>query len=43
VRPEKISFGEPGAGALAARVTNRVFQGNHWLLPAGDAARRRGW
>ena len=41
VRPEKISFGEPGAGALAARVTNRVFQGNHWLYqlatPLGDA------
>ena len=41
VRPEKISFGEPGAGALAARVANRVFQGNHWLYqlqtPLGDA------
>jgi putative spermidine/putrescine transport system ATP-binding protein len=31
VRPEKISFGGAGPGALAARVTNRVFQGNHWL------------
>jgi putative spermidine/putrescine transport system ATP-binding protein len=31
VRPEKIAFGAPGPGALAARVTNRVFQGNHWL------------
>jgi putative spermidine/putrescine transport system ATP-binding protein len=41
VRPEKISFGEPGPGALPARVTNRVFQGNHWLVqfhtPLGDA------
>ena len=31
VRPEKIAFGEPGPAALPARVTNRVFQGNHWL------------
>jgi len=31
VRPEKISFGAPGANALAARVSSRVFQGNHWL------------
>jgi putative spermidine/putrescine transport system ATP-binding protein len=31
VRPEKIFFGEPGPAALPARVTNRVFQGNHWL------------
>jgi putative spermidine/putrescine transport system ATP-binding protein len=41
VRPEKIAFGAPGPGALAARVTNRVFQGNHWLYqlatPLGDA------
>ncbi len=41
VRPEKISFGAPGPGALAARVANRVFQGNHWLYqlqtPLGDA------
>ncbi|MBK9244777.1 MAG: ABC transporter ATP-binding protein [Burkholderiales bacterium] len=32
VRPEKIAFGEPGPAALPARVTNRVFQGNHWLV-----------
>ncbi len=41
VRPEKISFGAPGPGALAARVASRVFQGNHWLYqmqtPLGDA------
>jgi putative spermidine/putrescine transport system ATP-binding protein len=37
VRPEKIAFGEPGPGALAARVTNRVFQGNHWLYQLSTA------
>ena len=31
VRPEKIAFGPPGPAALDATVSNRVFQGNHWL------------
>ena len=31
VRPEKITFGPVGPAALAATVTSRVFQGNHWL------------
>jgi putative spermidine/putrescine transport system ATP-binding protein len=31
VRPEKISFGVAGPAALAAKVSSRVFQGNHWL------------
>jgi putative spermidine/putrescine transport system ATP-binding protein len=31
VRPEKIAFGAAGPSALPGRVTNRVFQGNHWL------------
>ncbi|GLH81098.1 ABC transporter ATP-binding protein [Bradyrhizobium sp. SSBR45G] len=29
VRPERISFGDAG---LAARITSRIFQGNHWLF-----------
>ncbi|MGJ5180127.1 ABC transporter ATP-binding protein [Bradyrhizobium oligotrophicum] len=29
VRPERINFGEAG---LAARITSRIFQGNHWLF-----------
>jgi putative spermidine/putrescine transport system ATP-binding protein len=41
IRPEKIAFGEPGPAALAAKVVNRVFQGNHWLYqletPLGGA------
>jgi putative spermidine/putrescine transport system ATP-binding protein len=41
VRPEKMAFGAPGPSALAARVTSRVFQGNHWLYqldtPLGEA------
>jgi putative spermidine/putrescine transport system ATP-binding protein len=40
VRPEKIAFGTPGPSALTARVSSRVFQGNHWLYemetPLGD-------
>ena len=39
VRPEKIRFTDDSLGRLAGRVTNRVFQGNHWLYhvdtPAG--------
>ena len=31
VRPEKIGFGPAGSAALAATVSSRVFQGNHWL------------
>ena len=41
IRPEKIAFGEGGPSALAAKVVNRVFQGNHWLYqldtPLGPA------
>jgi putative spermidine/putrescine transport system ATP-binding protein len=37
VRPEKIAFGPPGATALPATVTARVFQGNHWLYQLDSA------
>ena len=42
VRPEKISFAGDHGARLAGRVSNRVFQGNHWLFhvetPAGLVA-----
>jgi len=32
VRPEKVGFGSEVDKGLAARITNRIFQGNHWLF-----------
>jgi putative spermidine/putrescine transport system ATP-binding protein len=32
VRPEKVGFAGAGAPGLEARVTTRIFQGNHWLF-----------
>ncbi|YBV93891.1 ABC transporter ATP-binding protein (plasmid) [Phyllobacteriaceae bacterium JZ32] len=32
VRPEKVSFAAPEGHGLKGRVTNRIFQGNHWLF-----------
>jgi putative spermidine/putrescine transport system ATP-binding protein len=32
VRPEKVGFGPEGGSGLKARVTTRIFQGNHWLF-----------
>ena len=32
VRPEKVGFAGDGASGLDARVTTRIFQGNHWLF-----------
>jgi putative spermidine/putrescine transport system ATP-binding protein len=32
VRPEKVGFGSESDSGLEARITNRIFQGNHWLF-----------
>ncbi|WP_420963624.1 ABC transporter ATP-binding protein [Brucella sp. IR073] len=32
VRPEKVGFAPPEQNGLKARVTSRIFQGNHWLF-----------
>jgi putative spermidine/putrescine transport system ATP-binding protein len=32
VRPEKVGFGGEASIGLKARITNRIFQGNHWLF-----------
>jgi len=32
VRPEKVAFADGTADGLAARIANRIFQGNHWLF-----------
>ena len=32
VRPEKVAFGAESGTGLKARVTTRIFQGNHWLF-----------
>jgi putative spermidine/putrescine transport system ATP-binding protein len=32
VRPEKVGFGSESDSGLKARITNRIFQGNHWLF-----------
>ena len=37
VRPERLVLAQAGEG-FSARITNRVFQGAHWLLSAESAA-----
>jgi putative spermidine/putrescine transport system ATP-binding protein len=32
VRPEKVGFSSEADKGLKARITNRIFQGNHWLF-----------
>ena len=41
VRPERLSFAETGQAGLSAKLTARIFQGDHWICqfetPAGPA------
>ncbi|MXQ12236.1 ABC transporter ATP-binding protein [Microvirga makkahensis] len=32
VRPEKVGFDSGSGNGVKARITNRIFQGNHWLF-----------
>lgn len=40
VRPEKIRFVAGDAPGIPARITTRIFQGNHWLFQADALGRK---